>query len=742
MRLATTLLLLLLLPSDHALASSPAPRGPSIRPSEVQMGSLLLEGTDGLHAAPNVSTQVDIQVTGLIARTRVSQRFQNPTQDWVEGVYVFPLPTDSAVDQLQMRVGERVIEGQIQERAKARAVYEQSKSEGRKASLVEQERPNLFTTSVANLGPGETLEIRIAYQEQVGYDTGRFGLRFPMVTGPRYIPSGEQEGGQEGELEGEQEGEPGDGVGHDAGNEVSDGTGGAENTQAVPDASRITPPLALPETRSLPVSITVRVEPGFPLADIRSPSHAIRVTPGAANTYVVSLDEGSVPADSDFVLEWRSEIGNDPVAALFHEEWGGDHYALLMVVPPRPEAIDRVRPSREAIFVIDTSGSMDGESIVQARNALDQALSRLRPDDAFNVIRFDSTFSRLYSESRSADARSIAETRAWVRRLEAGGGTEMLPALRNALTRDRNQRALRQVVFITDGAVGNESALFQVIHDRLGSSRLFTVGIGSAPNSHFMSKAARLGRGTFTYIADSSEVETKMNALFAKLDNPVLHDLAIEWNRASVEAWPARLPDVYLGEPLVVAARLPQPSNEVNEVVVRGRRGAERVRIEVPMRDGSTQSGIARLWARRKIASLLDSLRDGAEFERVSDAVTALGLRHHLVTRWTSLIAVDVTPSAPVDVDLETRAVPTLLPKGWTLRGLFGRPPERGVPGSAPPVRDSSLRMAAATDISQPNLYAAPGRLPQGATPAALLFWIGSLLIASSALLRHWGRRA
>jgi Ca-activated chloride channel family protein len=220
-----------------------------------------------------------------------------------------------------------------------------------------------------------------------------------------------------------------------------------------------------------------------------------------------------------------------------------------------------------------------------------------------------------------------------------------------------------------------------------------------------------------------------MNELFAKLDSPVLHDLEIDWDISGVEMWPARIPDVYLGEPIVVAARMPSRGGRIR---VKGRRGSEKVTMQLPMVGGSAESGIARLWARRKVKSLVDSLLDGAELDRVSEEVTTLGIRHHIVTRWTSLVAVDITPTRPTSVETETRALASLLPKGWTLRGLFGGAP---TPDATPPKATApDLRLAANRATSQANAFAAPGRLPQGATPAALWISLGSALFGASAV--------
>lgn len=704
---------LFLLPFATAEAQPITGIADPMRPGDARAGTFLIDGTDGQRAAPNVSTDVRIEVTGLIARTHVVQRFHNPTSDWVEGVYVFPLPPDSAVDRLRMRVGERMLEGQIQEREKARKTYQKAKSEGRKASLVEQERPNIFTTSVANLGPGEELEVAISYQEDVPYDQGRFALRFPMVVAPRYIPPAPL---------GENFGEAG------------------WTTDSLPgkDADRITSPVtANDDPRSPTVSLSVRLDTGFRLDDVQSASHPVRVVARSGNVYDVELETAPVAADSDFQLEWSPVVGDKPTAALFHEEFEGESYALLMVVPPRPDAAVRARLSRETIFVIDTSGSMDGESIVQARAALDLALSQLRPEDSFNVIRFASDFTQLFPRSSKADVVAVERARQWVRSLRSGGGTEMLPALEAALHDDAERSAVRQVIFITDGAIGNEDALFRTLDQKLGRSRLFSVGIGSAPNSHFMTQAAERGRGTFTYISDPSQVEARMSELFSKIDNPILHDLRVTWDQAGVESWPAELPDLYVGEPIVLTARM---KTRKGGVVLEGRRDQEDVRFDLPTTGGSPRSGIARLWARRKVKALMTAMNRGADRQRTTEAITTLGLRHHLVTRFTSLVAVDVTPTAPVDVELKTRKVPTRLPKGWTFRGLFGLSP---TPPVAVPPADKpgpDLRTANRSRVSQPNAFAAPGRLPQGGTPAALLFWVGSTLLGASAVLGRAAR--
>src|SRR5262247_3897060 len=342
-------------------------------PGRVTEGALLyrINGSEALVPAPVLATDVHMVVTGLVARARVRQEFTNPGSAWTEGVYVFPLPEDAAVDHLRMWIGERVVEGVIKEKAAAKAQYEEAKRAGQRASLVEQDRPNLFTTSVANIPPGATITVEIEYQHTLRYDGGQFRLRFPMVVGPRYIPGNAAPS--------------------------SDGSGWAPDTDQVPDASRITPPVAHPSRGTIdPVALTVELDPGAPLTRLSASYHAVNTTPLADGRYRVELAQGPVPADRDFELVWQPSAEATPIATLFTERKGAETFAVLMVMPPTSSALDGARLPREVIFVIDNSGSMHGASIDQAKAALKLALDRLRADDTFNVIRFNHTSDAVF----------------------------------------------------------------------------------------------------------------------------------------------------------------------------------------------------------------------------------------------------------------------------------------------------------------------------------------------------------
>lgn len=624
----------------------------AVSPRDATRGTLLLHGESPRQyiPAPLLHTDVHMTISGLIVRSTVRQQFKNDSDEWAEGIYVFPLPEQAAVDHLSMRIGERIIEGMIQERAEAKQTYEKAKREGKRAVLVEQERPNIFTTSVANIGPGDDIAVEIQYQQTLHYDQGEFRVRFPMVVGPRYIP-----GIADGEIV-----------------QSVDGHGWARHTDKVHDASRITPPVLNPKQGSInPVTLTIDLAPGFPLARLESSYYPVAKQEHDGG-YTITLAEGPVPADRDFELVWQPAEGQVPAAALLSERKEGESYALMMVLPPSVSAAQTHRTPREVIFIIDTSGSMHGQSLEQAKVALQLALARLTPDDTFNVIQFNSTTEGLFADAVPAVTTNIAKATQYVGRLVAQGGTEMQPALQRALDGRNEHARLRQVIFLTDGQVGNEEHLFKTITARLGDSRLFTIGIGSAPNSHFMRKAAEFGRGTFTYIGNTAEVQAKTEALFRKVEHPALTDISIELPQGmQAEMFPARIPDLYLGEPIVVAIKA---DIFPDDIVVHGRFGQTPWRTHVSLSAGQPREGLSVFWARAKIDALMNEHVEGSGQETTRRAVIDVALRHHLVSRYTSLVAVDVTPVRPTDKNLHTHPMKTNLPQGQDYEHIFGLP--------------------------------------------------------------------
>ncbi len=598
--------------------------------ADPKAGALLaLTGEAGQYTTvPTVSTDVAITVTGMVARTRVTQYFHHQGSDFIEALYVFPLPEKAAVDRLLVRIGEREIEGQVREKEEARRVYEKAKAEGRKAALVEQRRPNLFTNSVAHIGPDDRVVVSIEYQQALEYDNGQYRLRFPLAVTPRYHPS------------------VAEGSDSDPDEAPHEGCGSSANS----------------------VDIAVTIEAGVPLGAIEGSYHDVWIEKSAGDKRaLIALTKDQEAADRDFELTWRVASGAEPRAAVFTQEVGGLQYALLMVVPPQPNAAERAafqRLPRETLLVVDTSGSMQGTSMEQAKSALLVALGTMTPRDRFNVVEFNSVVRALHPAAVSATLASLDHARAWVGRLKAQGGTEMDKALTVALDGRETPGYLRQVVFMTDGAVGNEQDLFRLIAQRLGASRLFIVGIGSAPNGHFMTKAAQFGRGTFTHVGDVREVQEKMTRLFEKIEAPVLRDVSLAWTDGTpVETFPARVPDLYLGEPIVVAAAT---GSAPRSVVVTGLRGNQPWSAVLTLSAGEPAPGVGALWANAKIASLMDGLATGADAAEVRSGVVKVAMTHHLVSAYTSLVAVDVTPTAPAGM-LRMAQVKTSMPQGMLL---------------------------------------------------------------------------
>ena len=637
---AVLLLVILTFRPGIAMANGPTP-------DQMQTGSLLMRMSEGYVTATLLNTDVNISVNGLVARVSVMQEFRNDGSEWVEGVYVFPLPDEAAVDRMRLYIGDRFIEGEIREKEQAKKEYEQAKLAGKKTSLVEQQRANLFTTSVANIGPGEAVIVEIEYLEDIRYDDGTFSLRFPMTLTPRYIP----------------------------GQALPDrqGSGWSPDTLLVNDASLITPPM-VGTSRGHKVSLQANVNAGMPLEIIASRYHPVNVSE-AGGQYLVALAAGQVSMDHDFELLWRPVPSSAPRGMAFAEMIDGEPHYLLMVMPPDSGDSSAARMPREMIFIIDTSGSMHGVSIEQAKQALQRALDGLQPGDQFNVVEFNSHANALFTTSVSANSSNVGIARNFVRRLQANGGTEMRSALRLALRTPPSESYLRQIIFITDGAVGNEEGLFELIEARLDDARLFTVGIGSAPNSWFMRKAAESGRGTFTTISALHEVGEKMDRLFRKLEHPQVTNIDLQWPSGTiVDSYPALVPDLYRGEPISVRVKAFGAFRPGASIRIAGDSVAGAWMCDLVLNMDSQSPGVGALWARARIADLLDKGRRGADATETRAAIVETALAHHLVSKYTSLVAVDKTPVRPAGNPLLSEQVPNLMPYGQSGSAIFGFP--------------------------------------------------------------------
>ncbi len=600
---------------------------------------------------PLLHTDVEVDVRGLVAAATVTQQYANAGTEPIEAVYIFPLPHDAAVYDLEMRIGERVIRSQIRERAEAKRVYEAAKSAGKRAALLEQERPNIFTASVANIMPGDRIDVRLRYVEPLRWEDGVMRLVFPMVVGPRYIP-GEQA------------------VGHQ-------GSGWAADTDEVPDASRITPTVRNPKSRSgHDISLAVDLDAGFDAATIQCVSHVVNVRRLKDGRQHIELATGATIPNRDFVLEVQQGASKQAETALFLSPAGdsGGTQFLLAAFPPTVAPSERLPV--EMLYMIDESGSMAGKSMEQARAALLQALDRLGADDRFGILAFSSGYGEFAPEPLAATSQNVAAGRQYVERLQAGGGTEMLPALLHLMQKPETPGYLRHIVLLTDGDLGNEEQILAALEHNLGNARLYTVAIGSAPNLFLATKMAQFGRGTFTPIADISQVQEQMTRLLETIESPVLTDVKLRFEGVEAdEVYPRRLPDLFLRQPLLIYGRIAK--GHAGKVHLTARAGGETYEktIAFDASKATFHPGITTLWARQKVEGLMDDWRHADEKGKaeIRGQVIAHAIRYRLVTRFTSLVAVEEVVTNAGGQSKKV-GVPTELPAGWKMDKVFGAP--------------------------------------------------------------------
>ena len=594
-----------------------------------QEWGLEMSGDSGIFTALAFNTDVQLDITGLIARVEITQKFTNHGSHWVEGVYRFPLPEGAAVDKMRIKVGERILEGEIQEKAIARQTYQQARDAGQTATIVEQQRRNQFETRLANIGPGEQIEITIGYLQNVSYSNFSYQLRLPMTFTPRWEPGG------------------------DLASQTSESTTPAPHLAAAESVG------------SHRLKLHAMLISSAEFSAIESRYHDVDIRQ-VENGYTIDLLNPDELSDRDFELSWTPALQAQPSASLTTFNDGESVYAQLMLAPPLANSI--APQAREVILVIDTSGSMEGASLIQAKAALLHALKSLGADDHFNLLQFNSDTEQLFDQSVPMSNHSLYIAQNFINGLHANGGTDMAPALKTALTLPELPQLMRQVVFITDGAVGNETELLQKVASDLGNSRMFTVAIGHAPNSWFMRKVAEIGRGSFVHIGKPDEVAEQMSLLWGRIQIPALTDVCVEWGE-SAEYYPEIIPDLYAGEPLWLLARLPSEPTMIDLCgTLNGQDWNMTVNGWDAARSGPGEDNLAKLWARQKIASLEDGLMFGADPELTQLEITGVALDFGLLTRHTSLVAVDKTPRRDSAESLQRSDIPGLLPGTGTAR--------------------------------------------------------------------------
>jgi Ca-activated chloride channel family protein len=586
-------------------------------------------------------TDVQAEIIGVVSSVRVSQRFVNPSPTPIEAVYVFPLPERAAIYAMTMRIGDRVIAAQIRPRDEAQRIYRQAQSAGKTASLLEQERPNIFTQSVANVMPGAEIDVELAYVEELVPQNGEYQFVFPMVVGPRYLGDSEDRG--------------------------KSGDGWASDGARVGDASRITPRMMPKGMRpGHDISLALEIDAGITLVEPHSATHQFlleRHSPSAAR---IALAPGDAIPNRDFVVRYRLGTARPQAALLTNHDARGGHF--LLTLQPKLGMTDADAAPKEYVFVVDTSGSMAGAPLAKARAAMRRCLLAMRPNDRFQIIRFDSNAEAMAPHPVAPTRSQIEAGLAWVDAFDSRGGTEFLPAMELALNARRDPERARIIIFMTDGYIGHEWEVLRYLREHLQGANLFAVGIGSSVNRYLIDGMARLGHGAPFVMLERDAAEPVIDRLFATVARPALTNIQIDWGDLAVsDVTPAALPDLFAERPLVVTGRFARAGSGI--VVVRGclagRPYEERLQVSLPdaaNSDGNPTVGL--LWARRALEDLADRYDfEETERARLKDETMHLALRYGLMSAFTSFVAVD---SATVNRKGSSRraSVPVALPSG------------------------------------------------------------------------------
>ncbi len=631
---------------------------PNLPVSASPTGGLFVQGKEGEgQVFPLKQTEVKADVVGNVSRVAVTQTFENPFDQPLEAVYVFPLPDEAAVDEMEIRLGDRIIKGDIKRREEAQEIYDRAVSEGRTAGLLEQERDNIFTQSLANIRPGEQIQVTIRYSESLKFEGGNYEFVFPMVVGPRYIP------GQPMNRSGETSREMNAGINGD--------------TDQVPDASRITPPVLKPGMRSgHDIGVTVNINAGVPIEGIESTSHKIKIDRALDNPdqVRVQLTEGDTIPNKDLVLRYKVTGRETQATVLSQAGDRGGHFAVYLVpaVDYRPKEI----VPKDVVFLMDTSGSQMGAPLAQSKVLMRRFLTGLNPDDTFTIIDFANTATKLSERPLANTAANRAKALKYVEALEANGGTELMNGM-NAVMQFPAAPAgrLRSVVLLTDGYIGNDREVIAAVQKQLKpGNRLYSFGVGSSTNRFLLNRLAEVGRGTAQMVRQDENPDPVVERFFNQINRPVLTNVQVTWEGSgpAPSIYPLAAPDLFAQQPLVLFGRKTdaQPGRvKITGTTAGGKPYEQTLAVDFAERENPA---IAQLWGRARIKDLMNGLYGNETTEGV-EAVTQTALDYRLLSQYTAFVAVSEEVRVDPDGTRRTVQVPVELPEGVSYEGIFGK---------------------------------------------------------------------
>ncbi|MEH2368241.1 VIT domain-containing protein [Nostoc sp.] len=604
----------------------------TVSAKKLKLGGLYVQSPQGEQLVfPLKHTEVIAKIAGNLSRVEVIQSFENHFTQPLEAVYIFPLPDEAAVDNMEIKIGDRIIKGNIKKREEAVAIYEKAKQEGRTAGLLEQERDNIFTQSLANIKPGEQIDVTIRYTESLKFEAGNYEFVFPMVVGPRYIP-----------------GTPIDGSG---------------DTDQVPDASRITPPVVLEGMRSSHnINVTVEIDAGLPISEVRSPSHQLKIEHSGQIVRIQLAGEDTIP-NKDLILRYQVSGRETQSTVLTQADDRGGHFAIYLI-PALEYSTDEIVP-KDVVFLVDTSGSQSGDPLQKCQELMRRFINGLNPNDTFTIIDFSDRVRQLSPKPLPNTAENRTKAIAYINNLQADGSTEMLSGIRTAINFPTPVGRLRSVVLLTDGYIGNENEILAEVQQHLQpANRLYSFGAGSSVNRFLLNRIAEIGRGISTIIRHDEPTEEVAEKFYRQINNPVLTNIQISWqgDTESPVIYPKVAPDLFCEQPLVLFGRKQDRVSgnlQISGIAAGGKHYEKTFNLKF---EETGNLAVAQLWGRARIKYLMNQM---VSFETKAgvEAVTKTALTYQLLSQYTAFVAVSDDVRVEPGNEYLSMQVPVAMPE-------------------------------------------------------------------------------
>ena len=615
---------------------------------------------------PLKHTEVTAKIAGNLSRVEVSQKFENPFTKPLSAVYIFPLPAEAAVDEMEIKIGDKTIKGSIKKREEAQRIYEKAKQEGRTAGLLEQERDNIFTQSLANIKPGEEIDVTIRYTDSLKFLAGDYEFVFPMVVGPRYIP-----------------GTPLDET-------AASGSAPApmtvnSDTDIVPDASRLNAPILPPGRRSgHDIGVTLEIEAGIPIRNVNSPSHQLQIEyfdspqtslaseqKNGQRVRVQLANQDTIP-NKDLIVRYQIAGGETQSTVLTQADDRGGHFAVYLI-PAIEYKTDEIVP-KDVVFLVDTSGSQSGAPLQQCQALLRQFINGLNPADTFSILDFSTAVRQLSEQPLPNTAENRQKAIEYINKLHAGGATEMLGGIRAAIDFPAPSGRLRSVVFLSDGYIGNENQVLAEVQEHLKSgNRLYSFGAGSSVNRFLLDRIAEIGRGISRIVRHDEPINEFVEKFFRQINNPVLVNLEITWQGEGENPviYPSVAPDLFAEQPLVLFGK--KGDRQAGTLEIKGVSAGGHQYVQTYQLDFTDPGNpaVAQLWGRHRIKDLMNQMVQ-YETKVGVETVTETALTYQLLSQYTAFVAVSDDVRVEPGTESISMNVPVEMPEAVEDEGVFG----------------------------------------------------------------------